>query len=163
MSGITAAAQRVGRAGRRLLPTGQLLTPEVWARRHRGILWLLWAHVAGIAVFAVVRGYGLAHAATEASLVVVFALAATSPALGRRARASAAVLGLITASAVIVHLSGPRLPGRRPGPQGGGQRVAGRGPLHRPAGPLRRRGVRAAPAGLRPGRRRGHREASAGG
>src|SRR5215218_8250134 len=107
MSGITAAAQRVGRAGRRLLPTGQLLTPEVWARRHRGILWLLWAHVAGIAVFAVVRGYGLAHAATEASLVVVvFALAATSPALGRRARALAADDGLTTASAVIVHLSG---------------------------------------------------------
>jgi diguanylate cyclase (GGDEF)-like protein len=61
--------------------------------------------VGGIAVFAVVRGYGLAHAA-EASLVVVFALAATAPALGRRARASAAVLGLITASAVTVHLSG---------------------------------------------------------
>ena len=106
MSGITAAAQRAGRAGRGLLPTGQLLTPEVWARRHQGIVWLLWAHVAGIAVFAVVRDYGLAHAATEASLVVVFALAATHPALGRRARASAAVLGLVTASAVIVHLSG---------------------------------------------------------
>ena len=56
MSGITAAAQRAGRAGRGLLPTGQLLTPEVWARRHQGIVWLLWAHVAGIAVFAVVRG-----------------------------------------------------------------------------------------------------------
>jgi diguanylate cyclase (GGDEF)-like protein len=106
MSGITAAAQRAGRAGRGLLPTGQLLTPEVWARRHAGILWLLWAHVAGIAAFAVVRGYGLAHGATEASLVAVFALAAGHPALGRRARASAAVLGLITASAVIVHLSG---------------------------------------------------------
>ena len=106
MSGITAAAQRAGRAGRGLLPTGQLLTPEVWARRHRGIVWLLWAHVAGIAVFAVVRDYGLAHAAAEASLVVVFALAAGHPALSRRARASAAVLGLITASAVIVHLSG---------------------------------------------------------
>ena len=86
MSGITAAAQRAGRAGRGLLPTGQLLTPEVWARRHRGIVWLLWAHVAGIAVFAVARGYGLAHAAAS---------------LGRRARASAAVLGLITASAVL--------------------------------------------------------------
>jgi hypothetical protein len=106
MSGITAAAQRAGRAGRGLLPTGQLLTPEVWARRHQGIVWLLWAHAAGIAVFAAIRGYGLAHAATESSLVVVFALAATHPALGRRARASAAVLGLITASAVIVHLSG---------------------------------------------------------
>ena len=34
MSGIGAAAQRAGRPGRGLLPTGQLLTPEVWARRH---------------------------------------------------------------------------------------------------------------------------------
>jgi len=101
-----AAVQRAGRAGRGLLPTGQLLTPEVWARRHTGIVWLLWAHVAGIAGFAVVRGYGLAHAATEASLVAVLALAASHPGLGRRARATAAVLGLITASAVIVHLSG---------------------------------------------------------
>jgi hypothetical protein len=38
------------------LPTGQLLTPEVWARRHRGIVWLLWLHVGGVAVFALVRG-----------------------------------------------------------------------------------------------------------
>jgi diguanylate cyclase (GGDEF)-like protein len=106
MSGITAAAQRAGRAGRGLLPTGQLLTPEVWARRHAGILWLLWAHVAGIAAFAVVLGYGLAHGATEASWWRCSPWPPVTPALGRRARASAAVLGLITASAVIVHLSG---------------------------------------------------------
>ena len=85
MSGITAAAQRAGRAGRGLLPTGQLLTSEVWARRHQGIVWLLWAYVAGIAVFAVARGNGPAHGATEASLVAVFALAASHPVLDRRA------------------------------------------------------------------------------
>jgi diguanylate cyclase (GGDEF)-like protein len=106
MSGIGAAAQRAGRAGRGLLPTGQLLTPEVWARRHQGIVWLLWAHVAGIAAFAVVRGYGLVHGLQEAMLVAVFALPAAHAAIGRRARSAAAVLGLITASAVIVHLSG---------------------------------------------------------
>jgi hypothetical protein len=50
-----------GPDGRGLLPAGQLLTPEVWARRHRGTVWLLWLHVAGIAVFAVVRGLGVAH------------------------------------------------------------------------------------------------------
>jgi diguanylate cyclase len=38
--------------------------------------------------------------------VAVFALPAALPAIGRRARSAAAVLGLITASAVIVHLSG---------------------------------------------------------
>src|SRR5829696_8140084 len=95
MSGITAAAQRAGRAGRGLLPTGQLLTPEVWARRHRGIVWLLWAHVAGIAVFAVARGYGLAHAAAS---------------LGRRARASAAVLGALTPAQVFNHPAAEQAP-----------------------------------------------------
>jgi hypothetical protein len=38
--------------------------------------------------------------------VAVFALPAAYPAIGRRARSAAAVLGLITSSAVIVHLSG---------------------------------------------------------
>jgi hypothetical protein len=56
MSAFAGAALRAGRAGRGLLPTGQLLTSEVRARRHRGIVWLLWLHVAGIAVFALARG-----------------------------------------------------------------------------------------------------------
>jgi hypothetical protein len=106
MSGITGAAAKVGRTRRGLLPSGQLLTPEVWARRHRGIVWLLWLHVAGIAAFAVARGNGLGHGLEEASLVALFALPAAYPAMGRRARSAAAVLGLITSSAVIVHLSG---------------------------------------------------------
>ena len=106
MSGITGAAVKVGRTGWGLLPSGQLLTPEVWARRHRGIVWLLWLHVAGIAVFALARGNGLSHSLEEASLVAVFALPAAIPGLARRARSAAAVLGLITSSAVIVHLSG---------------------------------------------------------
>ena len=106
MSVIAGAAVRAGRAGRGLVPTGQLLTPAVWAQRHRGIVWLLWLHVAGVAVFALTRGKSLAHTVAEVSPMVVFALAAALPAYGRRARSTAAVLGLITASAVIVHLSG---------------------------------------------------------
>ncbi|HEX7149664.1 MAG TPA: sensor histidine kinase, partial [Actinomycetota bacterium] len=67
MSIIAGAAVRAGRAGRGLVPTGQLLTPEVWARRHRGIVWLLWLHVGGVAVFALVRGKTLTHAVAEVS------------------------------------------------------------------------------------------------
>jgi hypothetical protein len=106
MSVIAGAAVRAGRAGRGLMPTGQLLTPEVWARRHRGIVWLLWLHVGGVAVFALVRGKTVGHAVAEVTPMAVCALAAAHPALGRRARSTAAVLGLVTASAVIVHLSG---------------------------------------------------------
>ena len=103
MSVIAGAAVR---AGRGLVPTGQLLTPAVWAQRHRGIVWLLWLHVAGVAVFALVRGKTVGHAVAEVTPMALCALAAALPALGRRARSAAAVLGLITASAVIVHLSG---------------------------------------------------------
>ena len=106
MSVIAGAAVRAGRAGRGLVPTGQLLTPAVWAQRHRGIIWLLWLHVAGVAVFALVRGKTVGHAVAEVTPMALCALAAALPALGRRARSAAAVLGLITASAVIVHLSG---------------------------------------------------------
>jgi len=106
MSVIAGAAVRAGRAGRGLVPTGQLLTPAVWAQRHRGIVWLLWLHVAGVAVFALVRGKAVGPAVAEVTPMALCALAAALPALGRRARSAAAVLGLITASAVIVHLSG---------------------------------------------------------
>ena len=238
MSGITGAAAKVGRTRRGLLPSGQLLTPEVWARRHRGIVWLLWLHVAAIAAFAVARGNGLGHGLEEASLVALFALPAAHPAIGRRARSAAAVLGLITSSAVIVHLSGGvveahfhffvmvgvitlyqdwlpfglalgyvvvhhtvlglvtptdvfnhpaalRAPWKWALIHGGfvlaasvaylanwrlsehqaieisRHRLAGRGPLHRPAGAVRRGGVRAPAAGVRPGRRHPHRGAAA--
>ena len=106
MSAISDAGQWALRAVRGLLPSGQLLTPEVWSRRHRGIVWLLWLHAAGIVAFALARGRSLGHGLLEASPVAGCALVAASPAVGRRARSAAAVFGLITASAVIVHLSG---------------------------------------------------------
>ena len=106
MTIVGGALGRLERAGRGLVPHGHLLTPEIWARRHRGIVWLLWLHAAGIVGFARVRGLGLVHALAEAAAVAVFAAPAVHPALGRRARSAAAVAGLITASAVIVHLSG---------------------------------------------------------
>jgi diguanylate cyclase len=106
MSAIGGAGRRLARAGRGLLPSGQLLLPEVWARRHRGIVWMLWLHVAGIVGFSVARGNSLAHSLLEGAAVGVFALLASHPGAGRRARSAAAVLGLITSSAVLVHLSG---------------------------------------------------------
>jgi hypothetical protein len=106
MSSTSGAIDRAMLTVRGALPHGQLLTPEVWAHRHRGIVWLLWLHVAGIAAFAMIRGYGLAHGLQEASLVAVFALPAAHHGVRRRARSAAAVLGLITSSAVLVHLSG---------------------------------------------------------
>jgi diguanylate cyclase len=78
----------------------------VWAQRHRGIVVLLWLHVVALVAFAMVRGNGLAHSLLEGALVAAFAVPAAHRAVGRRARSAAAVLGLITSSAVLVHLSG---------------------------------------------------------
>ncbi len=100
-------ATLLGRLSRawHLLPRGHSLPDREWRQRHRGIVVLLWLHVAGLAVFGVVMGESLLHSAQEGAVVAVAALVATY-ARGRRPQAIAASLGLITASAVLVHLSG---------------------------------------------------------
>jgi serine phosphatase RsbU (regulator of sigma subunit)/anti-sigma regulatory factor (Ser/Thr protein kinase) len=91
---------------RSALPEGRTLPEELWTRRHRGILVLLWAHAALIPVFALVRGFSLGHTILEAAIVPLAALLATTPALSRRQRSAAASIGLLSCSAVLVHLSG---------------------------------------------------------
>jgi diguanylate cyclase (GGDEF)-like protein/PAS domain S-box-containing protein len=88
-----------------ILPRGGTLPTEVWERRHRGILVLLWLHVPGVAGFALVRDQTLAHSLTEASAVALFAIVATWLSGSVRSRSVAASLGLLTASAALVHLS----------------------------------------------------------
>jgi hypothetical protein len=88
------------------LPTGAGLAPAVWARRHRGILWILWAQATGLVVFGVVRGNGIIHSIAEGGIVLVLAAVASQPRVSRRVRTSAATVGLVTSSAVLVHLSG---------------------------------------------------------
>jgi diguanylate cyclase (GGDEF)-like protein/PAS domain S-box-containing protein len=96
---------RLGQLGRHL-PRGKALPADVWARRHRGILVLLWLHVPATAVFALVVGESWGHAAFESSLVAWFAVAATFLRARRRPTTILTALGLLTASAVLVHLSG---------------------------------------------------------
>jgi PAS domain S-box-containing protein len=70
------------------------------------MLTLLWAHVAGIPLFAVARGYSPGHSLLEASPVAAAAAFAAFSHGSRRMRSSAATLGVMTSSAVLVHLSG---------------------------------------------------------
>ena len=91
---------------RRVLPEGRSLPEELWTRRHRGILALLWAHAAFIPLFALWEGFSLVHTVLEAAVVPVLALVASSPSFGRRMRSAAASFGLLSCSAVLVHLSG---------------------------------------------------------
>jgi signal transduction histidine kinase len=89
-----------------MLPQGRALPEEDWRRRHRVILGLLWFHVPVIIVFAVIRHYTVLHGIGDSSIVAGSALIAGWKDGGRRVRMAAATFGLVSSSAVLVHLSG---------------------------------------------------------
>lgn len=88
------------------LPRGRSLSPDVWDRRHRAITLLLWLHAIGLGGFSFLTGQTVAHSLVEGGVIAVSALLGAVGALGRRLRSAIASLGLVTASAVLVHLSG---------------------------------------------------------
>jgi len=85
------------------LPEGGALPAKDFAQRHRAILVILRCHVLGIFAFGLYQGFGFEHAFMD-TLPVVFAAVLASGATGRRMQSAAASLGLLLASAVIVHL-----------------------------------------------------------
>ena len=87
------------------LPKGHSLPEEAWRVRHRTLSYLLRAHVVGLFVLGLALGESVAHSALEAAVVGSFALLGRL-ATGHRLLASATTaLGLVVASAVLVHLS----------------------------------------------------------
>jgi diguanylate cyclase (GGDEF)-like protein len=88
------------------LPQGRLLPERSWRRRHRWIVVLVWLHAVGLAAFGVLAGFGFLHSVAEAMLVAAAAIVAGTERFGRRFRSLAASFGLITSSALLVHLSG---------------------------------------------------------
>jgi serine phosphatase RsbU (regulator of sigma subunit)/anti-sigma regulatory factor (Ser/Thr protein kinase) len=91
---------------RRLLPQGRTLPEAEWRRRHLGLLVLLWAHAAAVPIYAAARGYGWDHVATESALLPVAGLVASFAIVPKRVQMVAVSLGLLTASGILVHLSG---------------------------------------------------------
>jgi PAS domain S-box-containing protein len=109
LSSLMPATPRIMRLVNRIrysLPEGRPLPDALWHQRHRGIVILLWLHALGLIGFGLIMGSGLIHSLFEGGLVALAALGASLAYLHRRARASIACLGLITASGVLVHLSG---------------------------------------------------------
>jgi PAS domain S-box-containing protein len=88
------------------LPTSGTLPDGVWRTRHRGILALLWLHVPALLIFALLQGETFTHSLSEASAVAVPAVAALLAYRRRRLSTILASVGLVSASAVLVHLSG---------------------------------------------------------
>ena len=90
---------------KRLLPAGTSLPREVWEGRHRGILALLWVHVGGVFVFGLTQGRTVSHMVMESSIIAVAAAVGTVGKLSAKTRMVATTLGLLSASAILVHLA----------------------------------------------------------
>lgn len=102
-----------------LIPAGGSLPFDVWRRRHRFLLSLLWFHAVVIALARPILDGGfeirpgallqegtILHGLGEGLIVAFFAAIATWGTRNRLLQASAVGIGLMTASAVLVHLSG---------------------------------------------------------
>jgi diguanylate cyclase (GGDEF)-like protein len=86
-----------------LLPRGRLLPDHLWQRRHRAITILLWLNVPALAIFGLARGMGL-HVLIDVAVLAGFALVAGSRWPSRTVRSIAGSVGLVTCSALLVHV-----------------------------------------------------------
>jgi PAS domain-containing protein len=103
---IPGLAPQLAGSDPRLPSTGTDLPPEEFERRHPLLLGFLWLQLPVLALYAALRGYGPVHLVLHALPIALLALAASAPIANQRVRASAVALGLLTASAVAVHISG---------------------------------------------------------
>lgn len=101
------------------VPSGGSLPDEMWRSRHRFLLRLTWFHALIIALVGPLFGYSwelklealfrdgtVLHTVAEGLVVAVCALLASRKAASRTLRASLVGFGLISSSAILVHLSG---------------------------------------------------------
>ena len=98
-----AAARRLLRCS---LPEGGKLPEKAWSARHRGILALLWLHVPAVFLFGWVVDNDPSHLVLEAVPIAAAAAAATVLRDRRTLSTVMTSIGLMTSSAVLVHLSG---------------------------------------------------------
>jgi PAS domain S-box-containing protein len=86
------------------LPHGRTLADDVWDRRHRVLLGVLWANVVGLSIYGIAQGFDVRHTFIDVAFVALAALLGTLM-KSRHARAAMVSFGLISAAAVLVHLS----------------------------------------------------------
>jgi PAS domain S-box-containing protein len=86
------------------LPQGRTLPEEVWERRHRVLLGLLWANAVGLFAYGIIQGFSLRQVFIDVGFVVLPGLFGTLV-KSRHARAGWVSFGLITAAAVLVLFS----------------------------------------------------------
>ena len=93
-------------AVRHVLPVGSSLSYGAWQRRHPWMTRILLVHVVVLAVLQLVTGHSIAHTAADLSPVMISAAIAWHSGFRRRWRTLAATFGLVTCSALLVHVTG---------------------------------------------------------
>jgi diguanylate cyclase (GGDEF)-like protein len=92
---------------RQVLPRGGALPFAEWQRRHRVMVWLIWANVLSLPTYGALSGaLSGAQTAGAATMMLLFATAASLPQLGRLPRSVASSLALLTSAALLVQVSG---------------------------------------------------------
>ena len=91
---------------REALPEGRAIAGEVWLRRHRGLVALLWLHVPVIFLYGLARNKGVVHSLQETAIVAAAGIAIRIGPKTRRFQSVAATFGLVSSSSILVHLSG---------------------------------------------------------
>jgi PAS domain S-box-containing protein len=102
-----------------MIPAGRGLPEHVWRKRHRFLLVLTWCHAGFIALLGPMLGYSpelslpalfrggtVLHTLGEGLIVAQFAVFAAWKRPSRTIRATFVAGGLISSSAILVHLSG---------------------------------------------------------
>lgn len=102
-----------------IVPVGGSLPEEIWRQRHRFLLGLVWFHAIIIALIGPLLGYSwelnlgavfrdgtVIHTVWEGFVVAAFALIALWKKGGRAFQATSVAFGLMSSSAILVHLSG---------------------------------------------------------
>jgi diguanylate cyclase (GGDEF)-like protein len=91
---------------RAAVPEGSMLPDHLWKRRHGVIVTALCAHVPGLLAFGIARGYPVLHTLVDILPVISLGALAATTRLSPRWRMVAASTGLVTCSALLVHLWG---------------------------------------------------------
>jgi PAS domain S-box-containing protein len=91
-------------AVRGALPEGRHLPDDIWERRHRVLVVLVLAHAAVLGAIGAISEDDPSHGLLEAVPLIAFAAIASTRAVPHWLRAAAVATGLLTASALTVHV-----------------------------------------------------------
>jgi PAS domain S-box-containing protein len=100
--GLREASRHLGA----VLPHGRSLPEAAWQSRQRALRWLLWVHVPAIPIISLLFDNGVAQAALDIVTPSFFAVLAQMKIGGRRAQSLVVTVGLLSCSALLVHVTG---------------------------------------------------------